>query len=404
MAVEFYTLSLNPVNPNFPESFSGVYIKGSSILRISFGFISTPSGNPELTCKVKLDGQTYETAKSPLDIPLSRPIHRSGGDKTVSITLESGLGTGSYTRTIYVRSYAEPAAAPAVKGAKDIVCGRCSSDGTMSTAGENLRISAVRSYSTVAAKDGTDQRNYCTMRYRWKAASDDAYSAWTELLAGDTLSTDSVDRVLGLTLSRKTAYVIQVGVTDTVGNSHTITRQIPATFDTPLHLGEGGKNLGLGQYCNYEHEYAVDIGWQMFFNGGIGMKEAFRFDSRTEGWAGGTMLCDSLPDVDVNLLKTGTVFIAVVYHYFTGGLSTAPNVFRVLVPVMCTRISGEIAGQSVDTIMGYAWSSWTDSVSAVHQHQYPVKMTYVESSDSYKLDLNETDSKVKHLAALYVLF
>lgn len=398
ISVLSFSVELSAVNEGLPEAFDGVYIKDLSTLRAAFT-INGSTGGATPSYKVRVGSRSKTSESNVIELPLDM----LAGEQSVVCTAKLSTMESSVTKTIYLREYTAPKVAPAVKYAKDIVCGRCTGDGTLSIAGENLRLRMKRSYAPVADGDGEDQRNFCAVRCRWKAEYAEGYSDWTELLNREDLSTDEVDMVLtDNVMSVKNGYTVQVGVWDDMGNSHVITKTIPATYDTPLHLGKGGKNLGLGQYCDYSHSEAVDIGWQVFFNKGIGAREVFCAANKTDGWASGELLSDALPDADVSLLKQGTVFLAVMYHYFTRGISTAPTVYRRLIPILCVKIEGEVAGQSPNVISGYAWKTLTDDF-GTQEDGYPIEMTYVKDSDSYELTLDETDSTVKHIAALYVL-
>ena len=278
--------------------------------------------------------------------------------------------------TFVVRPYEVPKVVPAVDGASDIVCRRCADDGTASMTGTNARVTAARRYSPVLDADNQTTRNFCSIRYRWKVSTDSEYGEWTELLSGDDLSTDAVDTVLNLGLGITTAYDIQVGVADTAGGSHTVTKQIP-TARTPLHLGRGGKNIGLGGFCDYSHEEAIDAVWdmwlrrglevlgdarfagavnvdgQLMLGGGIGIKTVFRRDSVDHaGWESGQKLSEAFPDADQELIRKGSVFLAVVFHRvsYINGTATSSHIQREA--VICARIMDNIDGFDLNMIRG----------------------------------------------------
>ena len=69
-------------------------------------------------------------------------------------------------------------------------------------------------------------------------------------------------------LSTKLTYQVQLSVVDTVGEESILTIPV-GTANTPLHLGRGGRNVGIGRYCNYEHQDAIDIGWDIFLDQSI---------------------------------------------------------------------------------------------------------------------------------------
>ena len=297
--------------------------------------------------------------------------------------------------TFVVRAYEEPKVIPAINGASDIVCRRCADDGTTSVTGTSIRVSAARRYSPVLAADNQTTRNFCAIRYRWKASTDPEYGEWTELLSGEDLSTDAVDTVLNLGLGITTAYDIQVGVTDTAGGSHTVTKQIP-TARTPLHLGRGGKNIGLGGFCDYSHEEAIDAFWDMWFHkgmevlgdasfagavnvdgqltlGGIGIKTVFRGETTEACWNGGQLLSEAFPNANPALLEQGRVFLAVVR---SNGKQ----------PVLCARVTDTICGSTVDCIAGSVVTLINTSGNYNPRRQDSLQFRMTPEGSSYRLN------------------
>ena len=153
-------------NEKVPELFQDLWITRLSTLRVVFTNHFGGGINPK--CKVEIDGITYDARENVLETYL-----RYSG-KPTEITCIADYGSFRITKstTIEVRwIYETPKLAPAVKNATDIVCGRCMEDGTLNPQGENLYLNALRVYSPVTALDGTDQRNFCRMRLRWKTGS-----------------------------------------------------------------------------------------------------------------------------------------------------------------------------------------------------------------------------------------
>lgn len=272
--------------------------------------------------------------------------------------------TDSCTIHYYVYAYEEPKVVPAISGATDIVCRRSNDSGEASAAGANIRITAARSYTKIMDVSGSRQVNHCAIRYRWKIAASSEYGEWEELLPADNSNESNVDTVLQLGLGINESYDIEVGVIDTAGGTGSVTRRIP-TARTPLHLGKGGKNVGLGGFCNYNHTEAIDAFWDAWFHrnlevggdaafmgdvqvkgdaqfegavrldGGINTQEIFKCQNSTDaGWVSGQTLADAFPDADGSLLDKGTLFVMEILRTISiqTGATTSKyqNTYRIL--------------------------------------------------------------------------
>lgn len=277
----------------------------------------------------------------------------------------------SYTMHYHVYRYDDPKVVPAIAGASDIVCRRSNGSGEASATGGSVRITAARNYSVVKDVSGAEQVNFCAIRYRWKEVTSSDYGAWVELLSANAADTDSVDVVLNLELGVATAYDIQVGVIDTAGGTHEVTRRIP-TARTPLHLGKGGKNVGLGGFCDYSHTEAIDAFWDAWFhkglevlgdaavkgdaqfsgdvgvdglltlNGGIGVREVFRVSGT--GWVHGQTLLEAAPEADATLLDQGTLFVAEVHRKLSVAIGAATTTYSGTYQVLLMKTGDSISG------------------------------------------------------------
>jgi hypothetical protein len=73
-------------------------------------------------------------------------------------------------------------------------------------------------------------------------------------------------------------------------------------------LGKGGRNIGIGQYCNYENADRVDIGWTAHFNTGIGLRKVFA----NGVWENGKSLSSAVSAADTSVIMSYTVFLAIL--------------------------------------------------------------------------------------------
>ena len=317
------SMTLSAVN-GLSTTFAGLYIQSKSQVRAAF----TGSSNYSEIASYRV---TVEGKSSTGNPAVSAVLTQSG---TLTVTGRATDKRGYYRETtedIEVIPYTSPRVIPG-SGNSDIICERSKSNGVPSHTGEYLHIKCGRKFSPVTS-DGV-QKNYCKLEYRVKAASAaDFPDKWTELL-GKTAKGNYVEATIdSVVQSVVTAYTVQLRAVDDVGDMSIVTISVPAA-DTPLHLGEGGKNVGIGQYCDYSESERVDIGWKTYFNTGIGRQVIFEADSG--GWAEGAILNTAFPDADTSKVMDYTLFLAILSSTVGG----ASNIH----PVLCVRQSNRIYG------------------------------------------------------------
>ena len=242
-------LTITPINSN--TAFNGLYIQGKTKVK---GVVAA-TGKYSATIKstsFTVEGKTYASGAE------SSFISGYGNVSVVANATDSREFPNSVTQSIYVYSYANPKLS-------DVTCERCDSNGNVSESGTCLRIKASRSYSPIVV-NGV-QKNNCTIRYRFKAEGG-SYSPWLTLLAPSNLATDTVDSVLTAnTLSTTTAYVVQVGVVDTMGSEVSITFDIESE---EVYMHRRKDALGLGKYT--KGSKLLDVGWDANFDGKVTAK------------------------------------------------------------------------------------------------------------------------------------
>lgn len=246
------TMTLSPSH-SLGSAFDGVYVKGKSKVE------ATLSGEGKYSAKVS-SYRMYAMGKTYTASPYQSGYLTTAGSVTIEGRAYDSRGYyGSVTKEITVIPYSKPSLLPA-SGEKAIICARCDADGNLSESGTRLKIKARRSYSKV--KDGDTQKNFCTIRYRYRAESDAIFSSWTELLSKNALSTDTIDtKLVGVVTDLQTSYVVQVGVVDDVGESAALQFIIPTDFvavDIPEK--HRGRRIGIGRYAEDSDEDGIDIG------------------------------------------------------------------------------------------------------------------------------------------------
>lgn len=246
------SMTLSPVSA-LDAPFDALYIKGKTKLQASFTG-SGKYGADMASYKVSVDGKSYGS-------PYKSDFLSTIGDITITGTATDTRGfTNTDKETITVIDYGAPKLLP-VSGEKAIVCGRCDKDGNLTTAGTYLKIRAKRSYSKVMA--GGVQNNFCIMRYRivQEGSKFSGDTGWVTILAKTDTSDEVTVKLNNVVASVETAYIVQVGVIDDVGESATIQFSIPTdfvTFDIPAILR--GRRIGIFRYAKDSDEPGIDVG------------------------------------------------------------------------------------------------------------------------------------------------
>ena len=249
-----FSMTLSPVGA-IPGAFAGLYIKGKTRVKASFAAESAYSS-------IKGYALTVSGVKSTGN-PATTGLLTVSGDIRVTGTVTDARGfTASVSRTITALPYDTPRVIP-VNGQNAVVCERCLTDGTPDSGGLNLLIRAGRKYSQVAAEG--IQKNFCTLRWRHRAAAG-SWSEWATLISPEDVLTDETSLVaVGAVPSAATTYYVQIGVVDTMGSSPAAMDFIIPTDEVAFHLRAGGRGAGFGKYG--EVDGGLDMGFFIEMNG-----------------------------------------------------------------------------------------------------------------------------------------
>lgn len=246
------TMALSPVH-SLGSAFDGVYVKGKSKVK------ATLSGEGKYSAQVS-SYRMYAMGKTYSASPYQSEYLTTAGSVTIEGRAYDSRGYyGSIKTDITVLPYSKPSLLP-VSGEKTIICARCDADGNLSESGTYLKIKAKRSYSKV--KDGDTQKNFCTIRYRYREESSKTFSDWKVLLSKSTTTTDTVDTKLAdVVTDVQTSYVVQVGVADDVGETSALQFVIPTDFVTiDIPEKHKGRRIGVGRYAEDSDEDGIDVG------------------------------------------------------------------------------------------------------------------------------------------------
>lgn len=243
------TMTLAPVS-SLASPLNTLYIQGYSRVKATLS-ATAKEGATISSLSMTVQGKTYG---SPYQSDL---LTKSGSVEVVGTAKDSRGISGTITKTITVVAYSKPQILPTTDESA-IICARCDENGKLTDSGTCLKIKARRSYSKLTA--GGAQKNFCEIRYRYRKESSASFTAWETLLAAATTSTDKVDvTIKNHTFDSATAYVVQIGVVDSIGNADAEQFGV-STNGVTLHLAKGGKRIGLLRYAEDSEEEGIDVG------------------------------------------------------------------------------------------------------------------------------------------------
>ena len=243
------TMTLSAVS-SLGSAFSGLYVQGKSKVKASI--------SAEGKYEASISSYKMYVGSTSYGSPYQSGYLSTSGSVTVKGRAYDSRGYyNDISKSITVIPYSKPKIQPA-SGESSIICARCDADGNLDDSGTYLKIKAKRSYSKVTAD--SEQKNFCIIRYRYRKESATSFGSWATILA-KTATSDTVNAVLsGVVSSATTAYVVQVGVVDDIGETATVQFNIPTDFVTvDIPEKHYGRRIGIGRYAEDSDEDGIDI-------------------------------------------------------------------------------------------------------------------------------------------------
>lgn len=261
------SMTLSVVNPaSMPSALSGTYIQGKSRVKATItatGKYGAKVSSYNLSVDGAVAGGASNTSAS--NVITSDAITASGGEvEVIGSAHDSRTFTGTATQKITVLAYSKPLVIP-LGSENAILCYRSDGNGKRVGSSTSVWIKAKRSYYSLGGKNG------CTLQWRRKLSSqawNNNDHKWADLIPKASTNTDEYNALVSGEFVLKDSYTIQIRAVDDVGESDVKEFEIP-TQDVALHLGRGGKNVSIGEYCDYSEEYTFRSAWKAYFDNGI---------------------------------------------------------------------------------------------------------------------------------------
>ena len=250
------SMTISPVS-SLSSAFDGLYIQGKT--KVKAALSATGKYGADIKAySLNVDGSSYGSDADYTSNYLATP-----GSKTVyGYATDNREHTGSASQVINVIAYSTPKI-------QNVVAARCDSNGNFSESGTYLKILATRSYNKVTSDNA--QKNFCQIRYRYKASTAASYGEWATILAANNLSSDEIitEPLLAGALAVNTTYLVEVQAIDDIGEHSETVISIPTET---VYMHKTKNAMGLGKYA--EGENLLDVGWDAHFRGEVKIGES----------------------------------------------------------------------------------------------------------------------------------
>ena len=248
------TMTLTPVTPY--TKFASLYLQGRSKVKATLSG-SGKHGASVSSYSMQADGKNYASPYT------SDVLKTSGSVEVVGTATDSRGFSGNTSQSINVIAYDSPYIAPS-EGYKNVVCERCTENGTASETGTYLHVKGTRNYTKINIGGIV---NTCSVRCRYKPEggswSHDSGDGVAVLLSTNTTA-DEFDVVLPNIVSNITlSYMVELNIVDDTNLPTTTVFNIPSER-VDFELREGGNGVAFGKHANTANLFECE--WDAQFN------------------------------------------------------------------------------------------------------------------------------------------
>ena len=338
------TMTLTPSNPSsVPSTLASTYIQGKSGVKATI----TGYGRYGATISGYALNVSGVTKNSSTNVIVSDTIAKSGSVSVVGKVTDSRGFPGEIPQSISVTAYSKPLVVP-LGSETAILCYRSDGNGKRVGNSTSVWIKAKRSYYNLGSK------NLCNLQWRRKLSKEawnDNTHQWANLIVRTTTTTDEYNALVSGEFLLNESYAVQIRAIDDLGEYDIRDFEIP-TQDVALHLGAGGKNVSIGEYCDYSEEYTFKSSWKAIFENGIRTSHIEKID-----------------------LYNGKDFNALINNtgYYTG--TSTPKVVGCLnypidITGMLEVISAIVVNKDTGKSWGFAYQTYRTYTGAVYTRSY----------------------------------
>ena len=254
------SLSVSPINPSsVPSSLANQYVQGKT--RVAVKVSATGKYNATISSyNVVCDGRAYQSSSD----TITTDVLQHGTNVTCRVTDSRGFTNRATSDMISIIEYSKPLVVP-LGNENAILCYRSDGNGNRVGGSTSVWIKAKRSYYSLSGQ------NTCKLQWRRKLSTEawnDSSHTWADLIARTTTDTNEYNALVSGVFEMTKSYSLQIRAVDDLGESDIKDFEIP-TQDVALHLGKGGKNVSIGEYCDYSEDYTFRSAWKAIFDNGI---------------------------------------------------------------------------------------------------------------------------------------
>ena len=235
------------------SNFEDLYIQGISKISVNMNAQGYHTDIAEATITVQ--GMTY----SGPDLLESGVLLQPGSFELVCKVTDQRGFPNSATEMITVEAYQKPGVT-ALDGLDRVIVCRSDSAGNPDINGNRVLVKAKVAFYSV------NGRNSGSLLF-WVRPENGAWSETPVEFDGQISGDGSYVGLLSGEYDTKRTWQIRIEAYDAITAEPTALFMPIGTASTPLHLGRGGRNVALGRYCDYGHQDAVDIGWDIYADG-----------------------------------------------------------------------------------------------------------------------------------------
>lgn len=264
----------------------GIAVAGYSTVKSTVAATSA-YGSAITARKVTFGGQSGNAALSGGSyVWTSAKISESGSiTPKLSVTDERGRTATKNGSAITVYAYAIPKVT-------QVSAYRSNSSGTKDKQGAYATVKLAGSVTSLG------NRNTATLRARYKQASGGSWSGYTTL-------TNNTSKTINWSLLATVGYVVELSISDMVGNAVTRTISIPPDVVT-LHMRQGGLGVGIGMYAQGNER--LDVAWNTHFERVVRPNLLSSHDASASGSRSYAWICPRYTQTDLGISTEGSPF------------------------------------------------------------------------------------------------
>lgn len=245
---------------------SGFYLQNLSTLKVTVNSPAGSNGSTISSYSIKVTDPSGSVATYTAQTSTTAVLSKTG-TYSVSVTVMDSRGRTSAAKTgsITVTAYAQPTIT-------NVSLLRTNSSGTEQYDGTSMKL--IFTYLVTSIKSGSTEKNTCSAKWKYKAASASSYGSDTSVGTVVGTATTYTGVVASGALDPETAYNVVITVADKWSTVPYMVNLSVAAI--PIDLNATGTGMGLMSPADVDD--AIHIGKKLIFNDANGTTETITFN------------------------------------------------------------------------------------------------------------------------------